>query len=288
MKHNLVINHETLALLSLALAEDVGAGDITSRATIPDTRMGRGRIFAKSAGVLCGMPVAAAVLRLADPRIQIHAGAHDGQELEPGQTIASLEGPLRSMLTAERLVLNFLQQLSGVATLTNKFVKKLRAAGSAIAVVDTRKTTPLWRRFEKYAVTCGGGANHRFGLFDMYLIKNNHVDAAGGVAEALRRVHAHNADKDKLVAVEARDLNEVRDILGAGADLILLDNMTVETIREACALINRRALTEITGGVTLDNLERYAALPVDRVSIGALTHSAPALDIALHLENQPE
>jgi nicotinate-nucleotide pyrophosphorylase (carboxylating) len=281
----LVVSHEDIALISLALAEDIGCGDVTSDATIPASQMGKGRIFAKSAGALCGMPIASAIVSLVDPRIQMQCQAQDGQMLSPGQTIATLEGPLRSILTAERLVLNFLQQLSGTASLTRQFVDKLRAVGSKIDVVDTRKTTPLWRRFEKYAVLCGGGVNHRFGLYDMYLIKNNHVDAAGSVAEALKRVHTHNNGNARKVAVEARDLEEVRAIMSVGADLVLLDNMDVETIRQSCEIINHRALTEITGGVNLSNLDQYAALPVDRISIGALTHSAPSLDIALHLEN---
>jgi nicotinate-nucleotide pyrophosphorylase (carboxylating) len=269
----------------MALREDVGPGDATSIATIPRDLPGTGRIFAKQAGVLCGLDVAREVFRLTDPRIRLTAVARDGAALRPGDDIARVAGPLRSILTGERLALNFLQQLSGVATLTRRYVEALRTAGSAIEVVDTRKTTPLWRELERHAVRVGGGHNHRFALYDMYLIKNNHADAAGGVGEALRRVARHNARRRKplLVAVEARDLDEVRAILQEGADLILLDNMAPEAVVKAARLIGRRAKTEITGGVTLERIERLAGLAVDRVSVGALTHSAPALDIALHV-----
>ena len=272
-------------LVGQALREDVGPGDATSIATVPPALPGTGRIFAKQAGVLCGLDVAREVFRIVDRSIRLTAAAHDGAVLKPGDDIARVTGPLRSILTGERLALNFLQQLSGVATLTRRYVDALRAAGSRIEVVDTRKTTPLWRELERHAVRVGGGRNHRFALYDMYLIKNNHADAAGGVGEALRRVARHNARRRKRlpVAVEARNLDEVRDILAEGADLILLDNMPPEAMAEAARLIGRRAKTEATGGVTLDNLERLAGLAVDRVSVGALTHSAPALDIALHV-----
>ena len=277
-------------LLAQALREDVGPGDATSIATVPPPLAGSGRIFAKQAGVLCGVQVAREVFRLVDRRIRLTAVAQDGATLRPGDDIARVTGPLRSILTGERLALNFLQRLSGVATLTRSYVEALRAAGSRIEVVDTRKTTPLWRGLERHAVRVGGGHNHRFALYDMYLVKNNHADAAGGVGEALRRVAQHNARRRKClpVAVEARNLDEVRAILAEGADLILLDNMTPEAIAKAARLIGRRAKTEITGGVTLKRLERLARLPVDRVSVGALTHSAPALDIALHVKKRTE
>lgn len=284
---NLKITPDLSSLLAMALFEDVGPGDVTSLATIPERQMGSGRIFAKQAGVLCGVEVARRVMELVDPRVKMRALARDGEELEAGQAIARLSGPVRSILTAERVMLNFLQRLSGVATLTHRYVRALREAGSAMDVVDTRKTTPLWRALERHAVRAGGGVNHRFALYDMYMIKNNHVDASGGVGEALRRVHAHNkasAGKRLLVSVEARNLAEVRAILDEGADLILLDNMRPAQLRRAAEIIGGRARTEITGGVTLSSVSTLASLPIDRVSIGALTHSAPALDISLHVE----
>ncbi|NQU45322.1 carboxylating nicotinate-nucleotide diphosphorylase [bacterium] len=274
-----------------AIAEDVGSGDVTSEATIPADQPGQGRIFSRTRGVLCGVQVARKVMSLVDPDVKFEGLSRDGQDLEPGQNIARLSGPVRSILTAERLMLNFLQHLSGVASLTRKHVKALREMGSSIDVADTRKTTPGWRLFEKYAVVAGGGVNHRFALYDMYLIKNNHVDAAGGVGPALERVHAHNRGQDLKVSIEARDMKELEEILRHGADLVLLDNMDRETLRRAALRVrhhNRdagsRILTEITGGVTLDNLAQYADIPADRVSIGALTHSVAALDIALHVK----
>ena len=281
----LEISEEMESLLRLALSEDVGTGDVTSQATIPESRQGGGFIFSKSPGVLCGVTVAERLMRLVDPRVGTRFLAADGEKIEAGRHIARLRGSLRSILTAERVMLNFLQRLSGTATMTRRYVDKLRAAGSAIEIVDTRKTTPLWRRLERHAVAAGGGVNHRFALYDMYLVKNNHADAAGGVAQALRRVHEHNTGRGLPVAVEARNLDEVRAVLECGADLILLDNMPLPEIREAASLIANRAQTEITGGVTLENLEAYAGLPVDRISVGSLTHSAPVLDIALHVDS---
>jgi nicotinate-nucleotide pyrophosphorylase (carboxylating) len=281
---SLEITEELESLLRLALQEDVGSGDVTSEATIPAAQMGEGFVFAKSQGVLCGVTVAERVMRLVDANTDMRVLAADGESLGKGMRIAELHGGLRSILTAERVMLNFLQRMSGIATLTRRYVDALREAGSAIQVVDTRKTTPVWRRLERHAVATGGGVNHRFALYDMYLIKNNHADAAGGVGEALRRVREHNQGRALRIAVEARNLDEVRAILKQGADLILLDNMAVPEIREAVALIAGRAQTEITGGVTLENVRDYAGLPVDRISVGALTHSAPALDIALHVE----
>jgi nicotinate-nucleotide pyrophosphorylase (carboxylating) len=272
------------SLLAQALAEDVGTGDVTSAATVgPDLR-GEGAIFAKEAGVLCGTSVARCVMRLVDERVGVRLAARDGQALVVGQEIARVRGPMRSILTGERVALNFLQRMSGVATLTRRYVDGLRGEGSAIQVVDTRKTTPLWRALERHAVRAGGGANHRFALYDMYLVKNNHADAAGGVGEALRLVWRHNSGRRRLgVAVEARSLVEVREILEVGADLILLDNMRPAQLRRAARLIGSAAQTEVTGGVTLGRVKALARLPVDRVSIGGLTHSAPALDIALHV-----
>ena len=267
----------------MALKEDVGTGDVTSEATVPADRKGEGRIFSREEGVLCGLTVAREILRQVDPKARLRTKMSDGEPMAPGLTIATVHGSLRSILTAERLMLNFLQQLSGVATLTRRHVDGLRAAGSKMDVVDTRKTTPLWRVLQRHAVRCGGGVNHRFALYDMYLVKNNHIDAAGGVEAALAGVRAKNRNHRLTVAVEARTLDEVRRIMAAGADLVLLDNMSPSQMRRAVEIIDGRARTEITGGVTLRRIPTLASLPVDRVSIGALTHSAPALDVALHV-----
>jgi len=280
------VTEETRSLLELAVREDIGPGDVTSLATIPEGLQGEGRIFAKEPGILCGVDVARCVMDLVDPSVKVKTKALDGTALAAGQDIMILSNSVRSILAAERLMLNFLQRMSGIATLTRRYVDMLRQAGSRMEVVDTRKTTPLWRALERHAVRAGGGRNHRFALYDMFLVKNNHIEAAGGVKEALRRVWAKNEDRRLRVAVEARTLAEVRDILEVGADLILLDNMPVERLREAADVIGQRAQTEITGGVTLRRLRSLAALPIDRVSIGELTHSPRALDIALHLRQK--
>lgn len=271
------------ARLAQALEEDLGRGDVTSEATIPSGQQGEGRIFSRGEGVLCGVSVAREVARLCDAGLRFRALAEDGARLVPGMEVARLGGSLRSLLGCERLMLNFVQRLSGVATLTARFVDGLRERGSAMDVVDTRKTTPLWRDLEKHAVLCGGGVNHRFGLDDMYLIKNNHIDAAGGAGAALRAARRHRGRRRTTLAIEARNLAEVREILEVGADLILLDNMSRAQLRRALDLIGGRARTELTGGVGLRRIPGLAALEADRVSIGALTHSAPALDLALHI-----
>ena len=281
----LKITKEINALLLMALQEDIGAGDVTSNAVIPPRMAGEGLIFSKQGGVLCGIDVARRVLQLVDKKVEMEVLAEDGAVLKPWMEIAKLRGSLRSMLSAERLMLNFLQRLSGIATQTRHFVDALRAAGSAIEVADTRKTTPLWRTLERHAVRVGGGINHRFALCDMYLIKNNHVDAVGGMREALRRVHAANRGAKLKIAVEARNLREVEDIVAIGADLILLDNMSPVAIRKAANLVAGRIPTEVTGKVSVHQVPVLARLPVDRVSVGALTHSSPALDISLHLKN---
>jgi len=271
------------SLLVLALQEDIGPGDVTSNAVVPPRMVGEGLIFSKQHGVLCGIEVARRVMRLVDKKVEMEILAEDGALLEPMMEIAKLRGPLRSMLSAERLMLNFLQRLSGIATQTRHFVSALRAAGSSIEVADTRKTTPLWRTLERHAVRVGGGINHRFALYDMYLIKNNHVDAVGGMREALRKVHAANRKAKLKIAVEARNLGEVEDILAIGADLILLDNMPPIIIRKAAELVAGRIPTEVTGKVSVHQVPVLAKLPVDRVSVGALTHSSAALDISLHI-----
>lgn len=264
-------------LIRLALCEDLGQkGDITSAAIFRADTHGRAVVVAKGKGIFAGhSPFAMTFEEMGLLDIKV---IRDGSPVCPGQEVAQVEGSARGILAAERTALNFIQRLSGIATLTNAFV---RASGGRVLICDTRKTTPLWRTQEKLAVRCGGGWNHRFGLHEMVMIKDTHADRAGSLAEALRRV-AH-LKGEIPIAVEARNLEEVRQAIDGGADLLMLDNMAPETLREAAALARGRVETEITGGVTLETVGEVAALGVDRVSIGALTHSAPALDFSLRL-----
>jgi nicotinate-nucleotide pyrophosphorylase (carboxylating) len=277
--------------LASALREDVGAGDVTARCTVPARLAGRGELIAKGRGVLCGAPVANELWRHCDKRIEVEWQVHDGAEVAPGDVLAKLEGPMRGLLLGERVALNFLQRLSGVATLTHAFHIAAGGGGGPV-ICDTRKTTPLWRRLERYAVRIGGGMNHRFGLFDMVLIKENHARAAGGLREAVRAAKAHarqvNGKKKSghllRVAAEARDLRETAICCEEKVDLILLDNFTPAQARAAIARYRSCGIPmEISGGVTLKNVVQYAKAGADRISIGALTHSAPALDLSLQL-----
>jgi nicotinate-nucleotide pyrophosphorylase (carboxylating) len=269
-------------LVKAALAEDVGTGDVTTQATVPPRLAGWGQLIAKQAGVLCGARVADRVWRLADKGIRVKWSAHDGDDVQPGQVLARLDGRMRGLLVGERVALNFLQRLSGTATLTAKFHRAAGGAGGPV-ICDTRKTTPLWRVLERYAVRVGGGVNHRLGLFDMFLIKENHARAAGGLREAI--VAARQGRHGHLrVAAEARDLDEVAICCQERVDLILLDNFTPARARLAVARFRSASIPmEISGGVNLKNIAAYARAGCDRVSIGALTHSAPALDISLQL-----
>lgn len=275
-----MLDATTRALVDLALAEDLGPGDLTSR-LLPTDRRGEAVLIAKSALVFSGAEVLRAVFERVDPTIAVEQRAPDGAELAPGEVAARVEGPVRRLLEAERTALNFVQRLSGVATLTHAAVRKLH--GTSTRVVDTRKTTPGFRVLEKAAVRHGGGTNHRFGLFDGVLIKDNHVDAAGGIGaaiEAARRA-AHHLVK---IECEVRTLEELDQALESGADVVLLDNMDAAAMTEAvrrnrtCA---KPALLEASGNVTLDRLPEIAATGVDLVSMGALTHSAPAADLSL-------
>lgn len=266
-------------LIELALREDLGPGDVTTRATIPEGAWGRGAIVAKAHGVICGLPVAAEVFRAVDERISLTPHMRDGEPVQPGDAVAEVEGPLRGILAAERTALNFLCRLSGIATLTARFVDAV--APYRAVILDTRKTTPGWRHLEKYAVRCGGGRNHRMGLYDMVLIKDNHIAACGSVTEAVKRVR--NAGVAVPVEVEVRDLEELREALGLGVDRILLDNFSVEEMAEAVRIAAGRVPLEASGGVTLENVAEIAATGVDYISVGALTHSAPALDLSLEL-----
>ena len=272
----------TLDAIRRALAEDVGAGDVTTEATVPADVVGRGVLLAKSALVVAGLDLAAAVFREVDARAVLARRVPDGTPVAPLTVIGEVNGPARALLTGERVALNFLQRLSGVATLTRRFVD---AASGRITILDTRKTTPGLRAIEKYAVRVGGGTNHRIGLFDAFLIKDNHVRLAGGIGPAVAR--ARSARPGLPVEVEAQSLAEVDDALAAGVDTVLVDNLPLDEVQEAVRRAKGRAKVEISGGVTLDRIPSLAATGADFVSVGALTHSAPAADISFEIEIEP-
>ena len=267
-------------LIDLALEEDLGPGDVTTQALIPPEQEGVAHLRAKEGLVVAGLPVAARVFARVSPALRFLPRVTEGEEVGPGTVLAEVAGPVAPILTAERTALNFLMRLSGIATYTRRLVALLR--DFPVALVDTRKTTPGWRLLEKYAVRLGGGANHRFGLFDGVLIKNNHLTAVGSVAEAVRRARARVHQLLK-VEVEVSTLTELKEALDAGADLILLDNMDEDTLAEAVRLTAGRALLEASGGMTPERLPRVAATGVQFISMGALTHSAPAVDLHLRL-----
>jgi nicotinate-nucleotide pyrophosphorylase (carboxylating) len=262
-----------------ALAEDLGWGDVTTDATVGPEKRARGVILAKAACVIAGIDIAAEVFRQLDPAASITLRLRDGDRCEAGTIVAEVRGSAAAMLTAERTALNFIQRLSGIATITRKFVD---AARNGIIVLDTRKTTPTLRALEKYAVRAGGGSNHRGALDDGILIKDNHVRLAGGVSEAVTRMKA--ARQEMPVEVEAQSLADVDAAIAAGADVILLDNLSLEQIQDAVRRIARRAKVEISGGVTLERMPELARTGADYVSIGALTHSAPAVDLSFEIE----
>jgi len=271
-------------LVRLALAEDGVAGDPTSEAVFDPQRLGAGVVHAREPLVLAGIEAARAVFLATDPALRFEALAGDGDRVEAGGAVARVAGPLRALLRGERPALNFLQRLSGIATFTARCVAAV--AGTGCRVADTRKTTPGWRALEKHAVRCGGGVNHRFHLGDGVLLKDNHLAAAGGVAAALQAVR-ESAHHLLRVEVECDSLDEVREALAAGADAVLLDNMSPERCERAVALGRGRVFVEASGGIGPDDLARYAATGVDQVALGALTHSAPAADLGLDLEEAP-
>jgi len=273
---------EIRAAVRQALAEDVGQGDATTLATVPAGALAQGHVVAREQLVLAGLGIAAATFRCLSRRIRIQPLAADGDRIGKGQPVMRLEGPARALLTAERVALNFLQRLSGVATLTSRYVAAI--AGTRARILDTRKTTPGWRRFEKYAVVCGGGLNHRQGLDDLVLIKDNHIAALAGeqpnpIAAAVMR--ARRRYPRLKVEVEADTLAQVKEAVDAGADIVLLDNMSPRRMRRALTLVAGRALTEASGGIDLVSVRAVASTGVDFVSVGALTHSARAVDLAL-------
>ena len=266
-------------LVRRALEEDIGSGDVTSQATVPAEQRARGNFLAKAPCVVAGLDVALEAFRQLDPDCQISVTKRDGERCQPGEVIGQVTGRARALLAAERTALNFLQRLSGVATRARSFVD---AAAGRITVLDTRKTTPTFRSLEKYAVAAGGATNHRRGLFDAFLIKDNHIRVAGGVQAAV--THARATRPDLKIEVEAQTLAQVDEALGAGADIILADNLSAEETREAVRRARGRAKVEISGGVTLDRMADLAVTGADFVSVGALTHSAPAVDISFEIE----
>jgi nicotinate-nucleotide pyrophosphorylase (carboxylating) len=273
------VDKAVLDLVRCALAEDVGSGDVTTRATVPPDATAVAVITQKAPGVLFGLDIAATVFRELDAELAFTAEAPEGEWREPGGRVATIEGHAGSILTAERTALNFLGHLSGVATATAMAVRAVEGTGARI--LDTRKTIPGLRALQKAAVAAGGATNHRFGLYDAVMVKENHADLAGGVGPAVRA--ARERYPDLRVTAEARDLDDVRAAVEAGADQILLDNMGPDRLREAVALIGGRADAEASGGIDLENLAAHAATGVQFLSLGALTHSARALDISLTL-----
>ncbi|MHB0938082.1 MAG: carboxylating nicotinate-nucleotide diphosphorylase [Armatimonadota bacterium] len=267
-------------LIELALAEDIGTGDITSMTTISVDSVSGAALLAKEDGILAGLPVFARVMEMVDPRLVVHPLSVEGQLLTAGERIAEIAGPTRGLLTAERTALNFLQRMCGIATATARYVKAVE--GTKARIVDTRKTVPGHRVLDKYAVRIGGGMNHRFNLSDGVLIKDNHIAAVGGVEAAIDAARA-GAPHTLKIEVEVTSREMAFDAVAAGADIVLLDNMTLEEMRACVKLIGGRALTEASGGVTLDRVRAIAECGVDLISSGALTHSVAGLDISLDI-----
>ncbi len=273
---------EWRALLAAALAEDLGsAGDLTSRAIVDEACVATAAIVVRRAGVVAGLPLVAAVFAQLDERVSVVELVADGDRVEAGAIVARVVGPARALLAGERTALNLLGRLSGIATATRQLVD--RVAGTGAAIVDTRKTTPTLRALEKYAVRCGGGGNHRFGLFDAILIKDNHVAMAGSVAEAVRRARARVGHLVKIEAEIVR-VDQLDEAIAAGADVVMLDNFSEAALRAAVESNRRRVPLEASGGITLDSVRGVAETGVDLISVGWITHSAPSLDVALDFD----
>ena len=267
-------------LLNLAFAEDIGDGDHTTLSTIPADEMGKQHLLIKEPGILAGVEIARKVFNKFDPSLKMTVFMNDGDEVKPGDVAFVVEGPVRSLLQTERTMLNIMQRMSGIATITHKYQSRLE--GLKTKVLDTRKTTPGMRLLEKEAVKIGGGCNHRIGLFDMILIKDNHVDFAGGIPQAVKaaKEYCKANGKDLKIELEVRNTEEIKQALEAGVDRIMLDNFTPERTREAVELINGQTEIESSGGITLDTLRAYGEAGVDFISVGALTHSVKGLDMS--------
>ncbi len=271
---------EPTDLIKFALQEDIGHGDITTSLTIPADSFSTAHIISKSRFVLAGIPFAREVFKILDPELSFKTFINDGANVKKGNIIAEIRGRTRSILSGERTCLNILQRLSGIATLTSLFVKKIR--GTNAKVVDTRKTSPCLRIMEKYAVRIGGGYNHRFGLFDGILIKDNHIKAAGGIKKAVE-LAKNSCNHLQKIEIEVSSLTELIEAIDAGADVVMLDNMTLEDIKKAVRITGKKVMLEVSGNVTLKNIRSIAETGVDLISIGAITHSAPSSDISLKI-----
>ena len=268
-------------LIDLSFAEDIGDGDHTTLCCIPEDAMGKSHLLIKEDGILAGVEVSKKVFARFDPDMQVEVLIGDGAKVKKGDIAMIVSGRIRSLLQTERLMLNIMQRMSGIATMTNRYVERL--AGTKTHVLDTRKTTPGMRMLEKQAVKIGGGVNHRIGLFDMILLKDNHVDFSGGIANAINRCHAYLKEKglDLKIEIEVRSFDEIRQVMEVGGvDRIMLDNFSVENTRKAVEMIGGRYETESSGGITFDTIRDYAECGVDYVSVGALTHSVKGLDMS--------
>jgi nicotinate-nucleotide pyrophosphorylase (carboxylating) len=269
-------------LIDLGFTEDIGDGDHTTLCSIPETAIGQSQLLIKDEGILAGVEVAKKVLNRFDPVLQVDVFINDGARVKPGDIVLTVSGRVQSILQAERLVLNIMQRMSGIATITNQYVKLLD--GTNAKVLDTRKTTPGMRMLEKEAVKIGGGVNHRIGLFDMILLKDNHVDFAGGIENAINGAHRYLKEKNKQlkIEIEVRNFDELREALRIGGiDRIMLDNFTPKQTREAVEIVNGQVELESSGGITMDTIREYAETGVDYISVGALTHSVKSLDMSL-------
>ena len=268
-------------LFDLAFAEDIGDGDHTTLCCIPETAEGKSKLLVKEPGILAGVEIAGKIFKKFDPTLQMEVFIKDGSEVKPGDIAFIVSGKVRSLLQTERLMLNIMQRMSGIATMTHKYTERLK--GTKTKVLDTRKTTPGMRILEKQAVKIGGGVNHRIGLFDMILLKDNHIDFAGGIAQALERCHSYLKEHNLnlKIEIEVRSLEELKEVMECGGvDRIMLDNFTPELTRRAVELIGGRYETESSGGITIDTIRNYAECGVDYVSVGALTHSVKGLDLS--------
>jgi len=270
------------SFIANALAEDVGDGDHTSRATIPAGTQGKAKLLVKDTGILAGVDLALEIFKQVDPDLKMNVLLQDGAPIKPKDIVLEVEGDAQSILTAERLVLNCMQRMSGVATKTHEIAELLK--GTRTKVLDTRKTTPGMRYLEKLAVKIGGGVNHRFGLFDMILIKDNHVDYSGGIKRAIQNAkdYLQKTGRKLAIEIEVRNLEELQQVLDAGGiDRILLDNFNFDDLRKAVGMVDGKFDTEASGGITIENIRQYAECGVDYISVGALTHSVRSLDLSL-------
>ena len=285
MKPALKLTNEIELLIDLALREDLGEnGDVTSNCILNSDDEGQASIIVKKDGIIAGLPIAEWVFKKVNPGLKVENRVEEGSKVQRYEEVVRIIGPLAGILTAERTGLNFLQRLSGIATLTAEFVRKV--AGTKVRILDTRKTTPGFRVLEKYAVRAGGGGNHRFGLYDMVLIKENHIAAAGGIASAVEqtRENMKKRDLNLKIEVEVRNLSEVEQVLNLAVDRLMLDNMSLQKIREAVKLANGKVELEVSGGVTLETVREIAETGVNYISVGALTHSASSLDLSLLID----